>query len=289
MLFGGGLALTIATTRVVLPYDEAFVGMSRDELCGVNDQLFPFLTHDRVTLAGTMLADGILYSALAVWGIRCGWHWARVTFLVSSIVGFFSFFLFLGFGYFDPFHAFVTAIVFQFVMLAVHSTSSNVPQNLVPDWRNDRAWRAAQWGQLLYVVHGAAVIVAGTVISSFGVTSVFVQDDLDFLQTTAEALAGANSRLIPLIAHDRASFGGMLISCGVATLLTSLWGFRRGAAWVWWSLTLAGTVAYVATIAVHLAVGYTSFRHLLPAYGGLASIVIGSGLTASFMLRRRDR
>ncbi len=234
MLFGGGLALVIATTRVVLPYDEAFVGMSRDELCGVNDRLFPFLTHDRVTLAGTMLADGILYFAMAIWGIRCGWHWARVTFLVSSIVGFFSFFLFLGFGYFDPFHAFVTAIVFQFVMLAVHSTSSTSPKNLVPDWRNDQTWRVAQWGQLLYVVHGAAVIVAGVVISSFGVTSVFVQDDLDFLQTTAEALASANSRLIPLIAHDRASFGGMLISCGIATLLTSLWGFRRGAAWVWW-------------------------------------------------------
>jgi dihydroorotate dehydrogenase len=287
MLFGGGLALTIATTRVVLPYDEAFVGMSRDELCGVNDRLFPFLTHDRVTLAGTMLADGILYFGLAVWGIRCGWHWARVTFLTSSIVGFFSFFLFLGFGYFDPFHAFVTAIVFQFVMLAVHSTSSNSPQYLIPDWRNDRAWRAAQWGQLLYVVHGAAVIVAGLVISSFGVTSVFVQDDLDFMQTTIEALAGANSRLIPLIAHDRASFGGMLISCGVATLLTSLWGFRRGAAWVWWSLTLAGMIAYSATIAVHLAVGYTSFRHLLPAYGGLAAIAAGSLLTAPFLLRQK--
>lgn len=287
MLFGGGLALAIATTRVVLPYDEAFVGMSRDELCGVNDRLFLFLTHDRVTLAGTMLADGILYFGLAYWGIRCGWHWARATFLTSSIVGFFSFFLFLGFGYFDPFHAFVTAIVFQFVMLAVHSTSSNSPQNLVPDWSNDRAWRAAHWGQLLYVVHGVAVIVAGLVISSFGVTSVFVQDDLDFMRTTAEALAGANSRLIPLIAHDRASFGGMLISCGVATLLTALWGFRRGAAWVWWSLTLAGTIAYSATIAVHLAVGYTSFRHLLPAYGGLASIAIGSLLAAPFLLRER--
>jgi len=289
MLFGGGLALAIATTRVVLPYDEAFVGMSRDELCGINDRLFPFLTHDRVTLAGTMLADGILYFALAIWGIRCGWHWARVTFLVSSIVGFFSFFLFLGFGYFDPFHAFVTAIVFQFVLLAAHSTSTNSPRYLSPDWSNDRVWRAAQWGQLLYVVHGAAVIVAGLVISSFGVSSVFVQDDLDFMQTTAEALADANSRLIPLIAHDRASFGGMLISCGVATLLMALWGFRRGAAWVWWSLTLAGTVAYSVTIGVHLAVGYTSFGHLLPAYGGLAAIALGSLLTAPFLLNRPER
>ena len=32
-----------------------------------------------------------------------------------------SFFLFLGFGYFDPFHAFVTAVLFQFLLLMIHS------------------------------------------------------------------------------------------------------------------------------------------------------------------------
>ena len=34
MLFGSLLALVIAATQVVLPYDEAFVGMSRDGVGG---------------------------------------------------------------------------------------------------------------------------------------------------------------------------------------------------------------------------------------------------------------
>ncbi|MFT5094400.1 MAG: dihydroorotate dehydrogenase [Porticoccaceae bacterium] len=286
-MFGGGtLAMSIATTRVVLPYDEAFIGMTRDERCGINDRLLPFLTHDRVTLAGTMLADGILYLALSLFGIRAGFQWARSTILISSMVGFFNFFLFLGFGYFDPFHAFVTAVLFQFILLAIHSNERLTMRIAVPDLANDRAWRLGLWGQLIYVVHGVAILVGGLVICSFGVTTVFVQDDLDFMRTSVEALATTSPRLIPLIAHDRASFGGMLISCGACVLLCALWGFRRGAAWLWWALLIAGLLAYGSTIAVHHAVGYTSLKHLLPAYGGLLALLLGSALSAPWMLER---
>ena len=284
-MFGGGvLAMGVATTRVMLPYDEAFVGVTIDELRGANENLLPFLTHDRVTLAGTMLADGILYLALSLWGIRAGFHWARVTLLTSALVGFFGFFLFLGFGYFDPFHAFVTAVMFQFTLLGMHASFESRPCLTVPDLHNDRAWRMNQWGQLIYILHGGAIIVGGCVISFFGVTSVFVQEDLDFMQTTAETLRSINPKLVPMIAHDRATFGAMLISCGIVVLLSSLWGFRRGAAWLWWALLLAGSAAYVSTIGVHLQVGYTSLRHLLPAYGGLAALVLGSALSGPFLL-----
>jgi len=286
-MFGGGvLAMAVATTRVMLPYDETLVGVTIDELCGANENLLPFLTHDRVTLAGTMLTDGILYLALSLWGIRAGFHWARVTLLTSALVGFFGFFLFLGFGYFDPFHAFVTAVMFQFTLLGMHASFDASPQLTVPDLHNDRAWRMNQWGQLIYILHGGAIIVAGCVISFFGVTSVFVQEDLDFMQTTAETLRSINPQLVPMIAHDRATFGAMLISCGIVVLLSSLWGFRRGAGWLWWALLLAGSAAYISTIAVHLQVGYTSLRHLLPAYGGLAALVAGSALSGPFLLQR---
>src|SRR5688572_21856546 len=53
MVIGGCLAWIVAATRVVLPYDEAFVGLSRAELEAVNGRLLAFLAHDRVTLSGT--------------------------------------------------------------------------------------------------------------------------------------------------------------------------------------------------------------------------------------------
>jgi dihydroorotate dehydrogenase len=285
MTLGGGLAWLIAATRVVLPYDESFVGMTPDQMTAVNARLLPFMAHDRVSLAGTMVAIGALYLGLSLGGIRRGLHWARLTVLSSAFAGFGSFFLFLGFGYFDPFHAFVTAILFQFLLLALHSGPSprveTVPPNLREDWR----WRWSLWGQLLFVLQGSVLMVAGLVICTIGITTVFVPEDLEFMDTTAAALAGANPRLVPLVAHDRASFGGMLISCGLAVLLSAQWGFRQGYRWLWWTLLAAGAAGYTAAIGVHLAVGYTNLWHLAPAFAGATAFLGGLALAYPYLCR----
>ncbi|MES2790339.1 MAG: dihydroorotate dehydrogenase [Planctomycetota bacterium] len=279
MLIGGMLAMIIATTRVVMPYDETMAGLTRNEICAINPQLIHFMAHDRVTLAGTMLAVGILYLALSVYGSRQGMHWARRTMIVSASTGFVSFFLFLGFGYFDPFHAFVTAVLFQLLIMAVHCGLPRYHNPVTPELTNDGAWLRAQWGQLLFVIHGAVLIVAGGVIAAVGISTVFVQEDLEFMQTSAELLFGAHPRLVPLIAHDRATFGGMLIACGSCVLLSALWGFRRGHGWLWWALMTAGITAYGATILIHWHVGYLSPSHLFPAYAGLGWLVVSGILS----------
>ena len=147
---------------------------------------------------------------------------------------FFTFFFFLGFGYFDPFHAFVTTILFQFLLLTIYARLPPAERQKTLDLWNDGKWQRSQWGQLIYVVHGAVLIVAGAVISKVGMTQVFVPEDMEFLCSTPENLLNANAQLIPLVAHDRATFGGMLIATGVVVHLGSLWGFRRGEKWLWW-------------------------------------------------------
>jgi len=284
MLIGGVLALIIASTRVLLPYDEAISGFSRESLLLINDRLLDFMTHDRVTLAGTMLADAILYIALASYGLRRGSHWAYLTVICSAFLGFISFFSFLGFGYFDPFHAFVTAVMFQFLTLTMHSHLPERRYIEMPDLHNDYRWRSSQWGQLVFIIHGAIIFVAGLIISWVGMTSVLIREDMEFMRISAEELCGPNSSLLPLIAHDRATFGGMLISCGVAVFLSALWGFGRSRSWLWWSLVLAGSVAYVSTIIVHWSVGYTSLKHLFPAYAGLVWLGIGALASRRYMI-----
>jgi hypothetical protein len=174
MLIGSVLALVIAATRVVLPYDEAFVGMSRDELAAVNPRLLAFMAHDRVSLAGTMVAIGVTYVGLSLFGVRRGLHWARQCVFVSAFTGFASFFLFLGFGYLDTFHAFVTATLFQLLLLGVHSRLGTYTPAVAPPLRGDGAWRRSLWGQLLLILHGFALLTAGVAISAIGVTRVFV-------------------------------------------------------------------------------------------------------------------
>ena len=162
LLLGGTIAIVVGLTRVLLPYDEEFLGMLREEICGINPQLLPFMQHDRITLSGTMLSLGTLYSVCGWFGERKGRSWVRIAALTSAAIGFFSFFLFLGYGYFDPFHAFITAVLFQFVLLGFRSQL--VPdRDPVTDRVNCPAWKRALWGQLLYVAQGVAIITAGCV------------------------------------------------------------------------------------------------------------------------------
>ena len=286
MVVGGLLALVIAATKVVLPYDEAFLGMSLPDLSAINPRLLAFMAHDRVTLAGVMLAIGLLYVGLSVFGMRRGLHWARQSVLISAFTGFASFFLFLGFGYLDTFHAFVTAALLQLLLLGVHARLGVYTPATQPDPRGDRAWRLSLWGQLLLVFHGFALLAAGAVISLIGITQVFVHADLEFMQTTATTLSSANPRLVPLVAHDRATLGGMLLASGWVFLLPALWGYRRGSSWLWWCLLIAGSIAYSAAIAVHYAVGYLSFKHLLPAFGGFGLMLLGLLLSYPFLCRK---
>ncbi len=288
MLIGSVLALIIASGRVVLPYDEAFCGWTREQMQQFNPRLLSFLAHDRVTLAGTMISIGVLYLSLSWHGVRRGLHWARMSVLLSAGAGFFSFFLFLGFGYFDPFHGFVTAVLFQLFAMGVHAREMPRGRFELPEWNETRAWRWGQWGQLLLILHSVGLLGAGILIASIGVRDVLVAEDLNYLRTTLDSLRVANPKVIPLVAHDRATLGGMLIAAGLIYLLASLWGLRRGAAWLWHSFLWSGLAAYAAAIGVHYVVGYVNLRHLLPAFAGLSLLLCGLVCARAWCLNAED-
>src|SRR3712207_1991539 len=87
MVVGGVLAWWVAVARVMLPYDEEFLGLTRAELAAVNGRLLPFMAHDRVTLAGTMISIGVLYGQLALHALRRGERWSWTTVMISGSVG----------------------------------------------------------------------------------------------------------------------------------------------------------------------------------------------------------
>jgi len=96
---------------------------------------------------------------------------------------------------------------------------------------------------------------------------------------TAEDLRQINARLVPLIAHDRAGFGGALLSCGLAMFLCVLWAapsrsFRQ-------ALGVAGIAGFGTAIGVHPAIGYLSLSHLGPAVFGALVFALGLALASS--------
>jgi hypothetical protein len=129
------------------------------------------------------------------------------------------------------------------------------------------------------VLTGTGLFVGGAVISAVGLTDVFVPSDLTYLHTTPETLSAANPRLLAFIAHDRAGFGGTIMSAATAITLLSAWGWRRGEAWVWWTLTIGAAAGFLPAIAVHAAIHYTDPLHLAPA--ALAAALAATALVLS--------
>lgn len=141
-------------------------------------------------------------------------------------------------------------------------------------------------GQLLLVITGVGLFVGGAVVSVYGQTSVFVPSDLVYLESSAEALRAASPRLLPFIAHDRAGFGGALMAAAAVITLLSAWGWRRGEAWVWWTLTLAAIVGFAPAIAVHGSIRYTDFGHLAPVYFGVILTTTALVLSRQYLCTR---
>jgi hypothetical protein len=121
------------------------------------------------------------------------------------------------------------------------------------------------------------IIGAGLTIQCVGMTSVFVPQDLEYIGLSVDRLRAINPRLAPLIAHDRAGFGGGLASGGVVLLAMS-W-FARPSRSLWQIQFLAAGIGFACAIGVHPAIGYTNFVHLLPAYAGAMLLTLGLVLT----------
>ncbi|MBU8880124.1 dihydroorotate dehydrogenase [Bacillus sp. FJAT-29790] len=286
ILCGGLLALFFSMTRVILPYDENFLQISRAELIALNPNLIKFMAHDRMTLAGTMISGAILYIQLAKNGVRYGLHWTRKAINIAAISGFLGILLFIGYGYFDWLHGLFWLILLPFFIWAVYSTRGAIQTPISKNRKNTSAWKKALLGQLCFVILGFSFVIGGVVISTIGVTNVFVPTDLGFICIPAELLNNINSRLIPVIAHDRAGFGSALLSVGLLVLMMALWGFQQGAEWVWNSFLYGGIPAFSAGILTHFVIGYTTFIHLLPAYFAFIMYVFGLILSRDFLINK---
>jgi len=262
MMLAGVIVWLVAQGPVVLGYDEAFVGLQREQLVAANDRLLPFMEHDRATLAGVMIALGALYTGLASNGLA-RWEWTAL--IASCALGFVSFCLFIGYGYFDPLHFGLTvALIPLFALTLAKRPPRAFPPAPAPDLHNDAVWRRAQTGQLLLVSAALGVTVGGLGIATIGITTVFVPSDLEFLRATRAEMEAIDPQLVSLVAHDRAGFGGALASAGIGLLIVALRGVQRGDRRLWWTLAASGLPGFTATTAIHLEVGYSDPLHLAP-------------------------
>jgi hypothetical protein len=110
-----------------------------------------------------------------------------------------------------------------------------------------------------------------------GMTTVFVPQDIEYMGITPAELHAVNARLIPLIAHDRAGFGGALASAGLLMFIAVLYGWPSRS--LWQALAAAGLAGFCTAIAIHPVIGYLSLSHLGPAIAGCIVFFVGMAMT----------
>jgi hypothetical protein len=263
LALSGGFAIFQSLTGYFLPQDVHALGFDAQQLAAANARVVGFMFHDRVAFGGTLLAVGSSYWFLAEFPLRGGEKWAWWTFLVSGICGFASFLTYLGFGYLDNWHGIATLLLIPVFAAGVWRAR---PARI--DWR--AAWQPGQAmslgrAGLSFLAFG--LIAAGATIMTVGMTSVFVPQDLAFMHMTRGELQRISPRLVPVIAHDRAGFGGGLFSTGI--ILAFLARHARVTRSLVEIVAVMGLAGFGAAIGVHPAIGYTDTVHLAPAYAGL--------------------
>ncbi len=287
-LIGSGMfAFFLAATGHFLPHDIAHLGMTADELHTVaHGRLVHFMMHDRVSFGGSIVGVGVLYLWLAEFPLRASEPWAWWTLLISGVAGFASFLAYLGYGYLDTWHGAATLVLLPVLIIGMIRLRTSMPQrtsvlqvfnpSVVTSYRT-----AFGVGRLLLLATSACLVLGGLIIMTVGMTKVFVPQDLEYMGVAAADLEAANPRLIPLIAHDRAGFGGGVACCGLTMFLCIYCG--RPSRSLWQALLISGTVGFGTAIGVHFPIGYLSFTHLLPAYLGALMFATGMTLTLTGM------
>jgi len=283
LILSGVFAIFLGITGHFLPHDERFLGMSARDLCALHGcRIVHFMIHDRVSFGGAVTATGLLYLWLAESPLRRGQAWAWWTLLLSGAIGFAGFFAYLGYGYFDSWHGLATlALLLCFLFgLTTPSRTCNSRVGIRCLLQPAVPWSCrsmAGLGRVCLSATAIGLMVAGLPILVVGMTCVFVPQDLAYMGVRVEELHALNPRLVPLIAHDRAGFGGAVCSCGAA-LFACVWCGEPSRS-LWCVLALVGAIGFGTAVGVHPAVGYNDVVHLAPAVVGAIAYLMGLLLT----------
>ncbi len=272
----GAFALFQSATGQFLPHDTEYLGMTAQQLCTLRAcRVVHFMMHDRVSFGGVLLAIGVMYLWLTQFPLRRGESWGWWAIAASGGAGFLSFLAYLGYGYLDTWHGVATVALLPIFAGGLWATRG-LRRERVPSAPLDLRSLPGV-GRALLIASTAGIIAAGLTITTVGMTSVFVPQDIEFMGITPGELRAFNDRLVPLIAHDRAGFGGALVSVGVAMFLAVLYG--RPSRNLWQALALAGLFGFATAIGIHPIIGYTNLFHLGPAI--LGCVVFAVGLACS--------
>jgi hypothetical protein len=291
LVFSGVFIIVQSFIGEFLPHDTNYLGMNAQTLGSLNQKIVNFMFHDRISFGGTLISIGVLYMWLSEFPLRRKEDWAWWVFLISGVLGFASFLTYLGYGYFDSYHGYSSLLLIPIYCIGLYKSYESFKRR--PSIQSlattvNRAGLSSKTGigySLLYST-SIGIALGGLVIMLVGMTFVYVPQDLNYMSMCSTDFDQINPRLTPLIAHDRASFGGGLFSTGLTIFLIIKCCHPSKNLWQILFVTLGA--GFISSIGVHFMIGYLDFIHLAPAYLGCIMAATGLLLTYKDMMNRDE-
>jgi len=154
--------------------------MTARQLCTLRGcRVVHFMIHDRISFGGVLLAIGVMYLWLAEFPLKRGESWAWWTFAASGGTGFLSFLAYLGYGYLDTWHGAATLVLLPLFAAALVATRRLRRESVRPLPLDLRS--RAGIGRALLLASTFGIVAGGLTITTVGMTSVFVPQDLQFM------------------------------------------------------------------------------------------------------------
>jgi hypothetical protein len=278
LIIAGAFAWFLALTDQLLPHDLAWLTISPAELRAIADgRVVHFMSHDRAAFGGTLIGIGVLYLWIIRFPLGEGLRWAWWTLAATVGLGFLTFLSYLGTGYLDTWHGLATLGLLPLFGIGLWKTRAIGRSGPSNDLAQASPPGDPALGRWLLLLTGFGMLAAGLVIVTIGTLVVFVPQDLEYIGLDRAALQAIDPRLVSLIAHDRAGFGGGLATTGLATMAIVRYAAPSPA--LWHALALAGLAGFGAAIGIHGLVGYLDATHVGPAVLAAAMFSAGLALT----------
>ena len=279
LLASGAFAVFLAVRREFLPHDVAFLGMTAAELCAIAEcRIVGFMFHDRVAFGGTLIAIAILYLWLALFPLRQRLAWAWWSFVASGVLGFGSFLAYLSYGYLDSWHGAATLF-----LLPVFVGGLVLTRPLAGSRRDGMADERGRTSRLERDARRPLGAAGHRRRHCPGRARDPVSRFDGSVCRGGPGIHGCHARrarhrerpaLVPLIAHDRAGFGGGLGTIGVL-LLACAW-YARPSRSFHHAVIAAGGAGFGCAIGTHFLEGYTNPFHLAPAFAGAGLFAVSA-------------
>ncbi len=196
--------LATALSVVLLPHESKSLGLELAVLQGFHPRqaLEPFIVHNRVSLGGLLVVNGLLWWRLTQETARAGRRWSWWAICLSGGAGVASCLAFFSHGFWNRVHGVGTIVFAAALAIGLVRAWSPTGGPILRFRPKDVLRQRFLLSRLLLTLWGGGTLLGGLAVLRVGMIPVIVPTDPEFLKAAIGEVAALHKAVLPFVAHD---------------------------------------------------------------------------------------